>query len=211
LRVQSLYKNVPDKNIPIRIIEKHKYAFIFPCAMVFELKDLKHIRKRSSLTQGELAKLSDVSQSLIAKIEAGRIDPTYSNAQKIFKALESISKQREAKAGCIINRKIVSVKPDEKVKNAIDEMKRHAISQLPVIENDKLVGLVSESIILDSLMNNKGNLVMDVMEEAPPVISIKTGIDVVSNLLRHFPIVVVANNGKLRGVITKSDILKKMY
>ncbi|MAG08236.1 hypothetical protein CMO89_02085 [Candidatus Woesearchaeota archaeon] len=179
--------------------------------MPFELKDIKQIRKRSGLTQGQLAKLAGVSQSLIAKIESNRIDPTYSKTQKIFEALENINKQNQTKAGSIIHRKIVSIAPNENVKKAIKIMKKHSISQMPVIENEKLVGLVSESIILDSLMNKKSDCVKDIMEDAPPVISAKTGINIITDLLRHFPIVVVADNGKLKGVIAKSDLLKQLY
>jgi len=179
--------------------------------MPFELKDIKQIRKRAGLTQTQLANLSGVSQSLITKIESGRIDPTYSKTQKIFEALENINKQNQVKAGSIIHKKIVSVKPDENVKEAIKIMKKHAISQLPVIEGQRLVGLISESIILDSLISGKGELVKDVMEDSPPVVSIKTDINIVSNLLRHFPIVVVADNGKFEGVVTKSDLLKQLY
>jgi len=46
--------------------------------MEFEINEVKDIRKRLGLTQLELAKRANVSQSLIAKIEAGRIDPRYS-------------------------------------------------------------------------------------------------------------------------------------
>ncbi len=53
-----------------------------------ELSEIKHLRKKFGLTQSQLAKLSGVSQSLIAKIEADRIDPTFSKAQKIFEAIK---------------------------------------------------------------------------------------------------------------------------
>ena len=66
--------------------------------MSYELKDIKDIRKKFNLTQSDLAKKADVSQSLIAKIEAGRLDPTYSNAQKIFEALDTLTKKEETKA-----------------------------------------------------------------------------------------------------------------
>ena len=179
--------------------------------MDFELNEIKQIRKRSGLTQSQLAKFAGVSQSLIAKIESERIDPTYSKTVKIFDALEQKKKKNEVKAGSMIHKKIVSVSSDKKIKDVIETMKKHAISQLPVVDGGKLVGLVSESIILDSLMSKKGNTVKDIMEDAPPVVSIKTSIEVVSNLLRHFPIVVVGKSGELKGIITKSDLLKQVY
>ena len=59
----------------------------------YELEEIKKIRKKLELTQTELADRAGVSQSLIAKIEAGRIDPTYSKTKKIFAALSDLEKR----------------------------------------------------------------------------------------------------------------------
>ena len=53
-----------------------------------ELKNLRASRTALSMSQQELAKRAKVSQSMIAKIEAGRLDPTLSNARRIAEALE---------------------------------------------------------------------------------------------------------------------------
>jgi len=56
-----------------------------------QLPDLSRIavmRKRMGLTQTELAEKAGVSQSLIARVEAGTVDPRYSKVEKIFRALE---------------------------------------------------------------------------------------------------------------------------
>jgi Predicted transcriptional regulator with C-terminal CBS domains len=42
-------------------------------------RELERIRKQVGMTQKELAKLSRVSQSLIAKIERGDVDPSFKN------------------------------------------------------------------------------------------------------------------------------------
>jgi len=49
------------------------------------------------------------------------------------------------------------------------------------------------------------------MQESPPIVSKTTSIQVVSSLLKHFPMVAVAEEGKLVGIITKSDLLGKLY
>ena len=51
-----------------------------------DIDEIKKLRSSLGLTQKDLAQRADVSQSLIAKIEAGRIDPTFSKVQKIFLA-----------------------------------------------------------------------------------------------------------------------------
>ena len=179
--------------------------------MTYELEEIKKIRKKIGMTQTELANRSGVSQSLIAKIESGRIDPTYSKAQKIFAALSDLEKKEEIKAGQIMAGKIISVAPADSIKEAIAKMKKSQISQLPVVEDHKLVVMVSESTILEAMLNSKAGHVREVMQEAPPIVSKATSIQVVSNLLRHFPMVVVSEEGNLVGLITKSDLLGKMY
>ena len=65
--------------------------------MKFDLKEIKELRKKYKLTQEELAKKANVSQTLITKIEAGKIDPTYSNAQKILEAIEELKEGKSFK------------------------------------------------------------------------------------------------------------------
>jgi len=179
--------------------------------MTYELDEIKKVRKKLGLTQTELANRANVSQSLIAKIESGRIDPTYTKTKKIFAALADLEKKEEIKAGQIMTAKIVSVAPEDSIKEAISKMKRFQISQLPVVDDHKLIGLVSESTILEAMLNSKVTQVKEVMQESPPIVSKTTSIQVVSNLLRHFPMVIVSKEGKLAGLITKSDLLGKLY
>jgi len=180
--------------------------------MRFEINEIREIRKKFNLTQLELAKKADVSQSLIAKIEAGRLDPTYSKAVKIFRVLNELTHEKEAIASEIMNRKIISVKPEEEIKKAIQIMKKYEISQILVIENQRLIGTISESILLESFLNGKhASRVKEIMQEAPPLVSKSTSIRVISDILRFFPIVAVNDRGKLIGVITKSDLIRKSY
>ena len=179
--------------------------------MVIDIKEIKEIRKKIGLTQGQLAKRADVSQSLIAKIESGRLDPTYSNAIRIFNALKDFGEKQEVKAEQIMSDKMISILPNDSIKDAITKMKKQGFSQLPVIQEHKAIGLISESDILNSLIENKGKAVEDIMEGAPPVVSGETSVSVISTLLKYFQMVLVSKKGKLIGVITKTDLLAKMY
>ena len=99
------------------------------------------------------------------------------------------------------------------VTEAMKKMKANNISQLPVNENTSTIGLISESDIIERIAEGKSPAtlkVKDFMTEAPPIVSKSTSLTAVAELLRHSPLVIVAENGKPKGVITKSDILKKM-
>ena len=179
--------------------------------MPYELEEIKEIRKKFGLTQSELANRAGVSQSLIAKVEAGRLDPTYSKARKIFEAIDTLGKKHELKASEIMTKKIISVKPEDDIKEAIKKMKKEGISQMPVVEEHKSIGVVSESIILEALLKGKVKKIKEIMDDSPPVISKNTTLGVISNLLRFCPLVLVSEEGELKGVITKSDLLGKIY
>ena len=179
--------------------------------MTYELEEIKTIRKKLGITQAELANRANVSQSLIAKIESGRIDPTYTKTKKIFAALSELENKEEIKAEQLMTGRIVGVSSGTSIKEAIVKMKKFQISQLPVIDGSKLVGLVSESTILDALLKSKASQVKEIMQDAPPMVSKTTSIQVVSNLLKHFPLVAVSEHGRLIGLVTKSDLLGKLY
>lgn len=179
--------------------------------MVYELEEVKKIRKKLGITQTELAKRAGVSQSLIAKIEAGRIDPTYTKTKKIFAALSELENKEDIKAEQIMVSRIISIGPNTLIKEAIVKMRKFQISQLPVIDNNKLIGLVSESTILDAVLKSKSTEVREIMQDAPPIVSKTTSIQIISNLLNHYPIVIVSEEGRLMGLITKSDLLGKLY
>ena len=179
--------------------------------MIYELSEIKNLRKKLGLSQSQLASLAGVSQSMIAKVESGRLDPAFSKTIKIFTALQNISHTKELKAKDVMNKKIISLKPGDTVKEAVSKMRKHEISQLPVIEGSGVVGIVSEALLLDAALNDKSaDGVGDLMNDAPPMVSEDATITVVSNLLRYFPVVLVSVRGKLTGLITKADVLGRM-
>ena len=61
------------------------------------------------------------------------------------------------------------------------------------------------------MISKKGKRIDEIMEETPPIVSKKASIKVVSNLLRHYPAVLVSESGKLIGLITKADLLGMLY
>ena len=172
-----------------------------------KLSEIKQIRRALGLTQSELARLSGVSQSLITRIESGRVDPAYSKVEKIFDALEKIKKPGELTAKDIMKKNVSSISSKESVIKAARIMKRYNISQLPVVDKSSIVGLVSERGISHTV-SEKPKLVSEIMEDAPPLVSINTPLDALTHLLDYNYAVLVTDNGKIKGIITRADLLK---
>ena len=178
-----------------------------------DLIDIKKIRKKLGLTQVELAKKAGVSQSLIAKIEAGLLDPGYSKTKYIFDALEQLTQNEELSAEDVMNKKVITAKISDFVMDIIKLMKKHGISQLPVLDEEKPVGLITEHGVLDKIsqgisMNHQK--AQDIMEDCTPIVTPQTKMSVLSHLLRYFPIVLVVQKGKLLGLVSKADVIVRM-
>ncbi len=179
--------------------------------MPYELSNIKQIRKRLGLTQTEFSKEAGVSQSLIAKIEAGKIDPTYSKAQQIFEAIDRISKKKEISAAEIMQTNILTAKPNDSIVEIVHLMRKKAISQVPIIDGKNITGLVTEKELLDKLGQDNVHVLKakDIMIDPPPIVSEDTKLSVLTSLIKHYPILIVAKKGELSGVITKADIISK--
>lgn len=183
------------------------YRFFFFQDVLTDLKEISLLRKKLNWTQQELAVRAGVSQSLVAKIESGKVDPSFTNARKLFQALYKAEQDSDANIGKVMQKRVISASPDTAITRAIEVMKKHDISQLPVVEGGQAVGLVSEGIILEALLDKGRKWVKDIMREPPPVVSQQAHKTVVSQLLKHYPLVLVSHKGRIRGLVTKADLL----
>jgi|WetSurMetagenome_2_1015567.scaffolds.fasta_scaffold184678_2 predicted transcriptional regulator len=177
------------------------------------ISEIKRLRKLNDLTQSELSRLAGVSQSLVAKIESGNIDASYTNIQKIFDCLDALKQKKELKAADVMTRKIYSIAGKASVSEAVRKMRQHEISQIPVVESGKVLGLITETDIIARISGGRNPaelLVMDAAEEAPPTISGKAPLSAVTELLKYAPLVLVLEKGRLKGVITKADVLYRL-
>ena len=183
--------------------------------MLPDLKEIKSRRIGAGLTQSQLAKLSQVSQSLIAKIEAGNTEPSYPKAKRLFDCLEQLHAKHEKQAEEIMTKPVLFVRAEDSLKKAIKELERHGLSQLPVLKEGKQVGSISEKSILAGINSGRGLDIggakaEEAMEEALPTIQANTPESVVRQLLNFSPAILVVKKGRIAGIITKSNLLKQM-
>ncbi len=182
--------------------------------MLPKLDEIEKRRKRLSLSQKELARTVGVSQSMIAKIETGRINPSYIKTKAIFDLLESLEKKRETKVGEIVQGKVVGVQKDDPVSKATRAMNETGYSQLPVFEAGKVVGSITEKTVLNQILAGKDPKelsrisVESIMDEAFPTVDEDAPVTVISALLQYSQAVLVTKKGQIKGIVTKADLLK---
>ncbi|MFA6213856.1 MAG: CBS domain-containing protein [Candidatus Micrarchaeia archaeon] len=168
-------------------------------------------RRRLGITQQQLARMAGVSQSLVAKVEAGSVDAAYSKIKAIMEALQRAQASGEKTAREIMHSGIKSMAPSDTLHAASAAMRKLSISQLPVMEGGRAVGSLTEASILACFSEKKDIAkarVSDVMDEAFPNVLPSTPISAVAALLRHHPAVLVLEKGDVAGIITKADILR---
>jgi len=174
--------------------------------MIVTESALKKLRNKAGLTQRELAKLAGVSQAHIAKIERGRVDPRLSTVNKILQVLTA---GKGKKCGEIMTEKVISTEPEERILKVSKLMIEHAISQVPVMEEGKCIGTVTE----ESIIRNLGSTIAEervrkVMQSPLPSVPEDTDISLISPLLEHQSGLLVIREGDVVGIITRSDLLK---
>jgi len=175
-------------------------------------EDIKKKRKELKLTQSELAKLAGVSQPLVARIEAGNVDPRRSTLEKVVRVLNEIQ-GKKVMAKDIMHSPVVSVLRDDSLNRAMGLMEDRGISQLPVLDNGSPVGSISVDTVSMHILNQETEDIAhmkagDVMEAPFPSIPPTMEVQFVSHLLEAMNAVLVYEYGKVVGILTKHDLMK---
>jgi len=175
-------------------------------------EEIRKLRKEANLTQIELAELANVSQSLIARIEKGGVDPRLSTLKKILNAIYK-SNENKVKAIDYAIKKVITVSHDEKLSKAAKILNKLGISQLIIIDDqDKIIGSVREKSITRKLLEQGEEIlqqkIIDQLDESLPEISAEASLDEVKSLVIENDAVVLVSKGKLKGILTKADIIK---
>uniref|UniRef100_A0A7J2TL98 CBS domain-containing protein n=1 Tax=Archaeoglobus fulgidus TaxID=2234 RepID=A0A7J2TL98_ARCFL len=174
---------------------------------MIEPKEIRERRKKLKITQKELAERVGVSQSLIAKLEAGAIDPKLSLIKKILRVFEELESKKKAED--VMTSPVIVADIEDPISKVAKIMIEKGISQMPVVEKGTIVGSVSEKGIFKAFYEGKRELkVRDILEAPLPEISSKAEISDISKLLLDNPAVVVTEKGKILGIITKHDLMR---
>jgi cystathionine beta-synthase len=111
---------------------------------------------------------------------------------------------------------LITVSAHDKVRQAVDRLQEHGISQAPVVrmetsEVTSFVGSIRDRELLERIFRDPDALQADVatvMGPPIPMVEIDEPIDVAFGELQTAPAVLVAKQGQALGVLTRSDLLE---
>lgn len=126
----------------------------------------------------------------------------------------------------VMSTPVVTVRPEESVKDALRLLDLHGVTALPVICREELVGVVSEADVIcdgvprdlvhhvgvlpEDVEQSTSRLVTDVMNHHPVYVRPDTDLSVATRLLNETTIKslpVVAGDGAVVGMVSRRDIV----
>ena len=105
---------------------------------------------------------------------------------------------------------LLSIPLATSIQDAVGLMREYAISQIPIIESDSVVGSISEERILDILIADppaRNKPVAEYMEEPFPVLPEDASINIVAEHMKANTTAVLVRMAKGFDIITKSDLI----
>jgi len=113
------------------------------------------------------------------------------------------------------NPSLISAQAESKLRDVFDLMKENDISQMVVNSNGQIVGSVTESDILSSLLENSENidnvLVKDVMHEPFPIVDESLSVkELTKYISKKIPAVLVMDATGQKHILTQYDIIQHL-
>lgn len=110
------------------------------------------------------------------------------------------------------NQEVVTLDCEKTIIEAINIMKTLSISQLPVTQQGMVIGKITESNVLESLLENpslKSSPVKEIMTASLPFVDLNTSIDKISSMINKdvSAVLVEDEQGKIE-IITQYDIIE---
>ena len=119
--------------------------------------------------------------------------------------LGTVGELLRAKSGTL-----VTASRREAVSDVIGKMKEYDVSQLPVLDDGKLVGMIAEVDLLNALLEGShrpADPIEPIVDPAPPVVEPETSVDALARIFPSANAAVVVDHGAVVGIVTKIDVI----
>lgn len=142
-------------------------------AEAFELMRNKKIRRVPVVKNGKLV-------GIISERQLLEVSPSPATSLSVFEINYLLSK---TKIESIMTKKVITVSPDNLLEEAALKMRENHIGGLPVVDDGKVVGIITETDIFDSFLEilgrkdvNSSRIAIEIDEDKPGILAQVAGI-----------------------------------
>lgn len=170
------------------------------------MRELREKREGLGLTQRSVAEDAGISPSMLNRMEKRYTDANYRTVYEVWRVINEAQREKQTTAKDLMNRNLIYAHPEETHQTVADRMLENNISQLPVEEDGKIVGHVSEK----TLAGNKNHTmtVGELMEDPLITVPSTTSRDVLRSILFDGnPAVIVTEGSDSVGIVTTADLI----
>lgn len=112
------------------------------------------------------------------------------------------------------NQQLITVSPHQSVSEAIELMKKYDVENIPVMENGKNIGAISEGGLFDKILNNPGiksQSIESVIEKPYPEVPFDSSVEKLSALItKENGAVLSRDDSGTYHIVTKYDIIQSL-
>src|SRR5262249_17197541 len=105
---------------------------------------------------------------------------------------------------------VITAERSSKIRDMIRLMTEDGVSQVPVTDGGRLVGIVSETDLMRHLLHNQGNPedpIDALVESNFAAVEPGTSIDMITEILGQGKVVIVLDGTQISGIVTKIDLI----
>jgi cystathionine beta-synthase len=111
-------------------------------------------------------------------------------------------------------RNVISLDLNDKLGRATELFKEHGISQMPVLDHDKLAGILTESDLLHHLVSGRGTketIVAEVMERKVSTVALHASSSELPRIFERGEVAIVVDDQRsVIGILTKMDLIEML-
>lgn len=183
------------------------------------IKQIKAFMRETGFSEQRLADETGLSQPVISRILMGERELRYEEAKKIVDCLtsklSSIPPNMRASDVATKGENLMKVHVEENLSDVAKMMFEKGYSQAPVYENEMIKGIITEKSFIELLLTPEKDLrklkVKDAPIEDAPRYSPETPLQNIAKALLDYYSILIEEDGRVKGIITRADLLKLFF
>ena len=175
---------------------------------------------------GDKEEKDQLSAAWLNQVEREKIpNPSYFKIKQIFDFLECEENKNQITAEelCVPHKKYKKISKSKttmefcklgtNILDVYNIMKKYGISQMPVLENGYCLGMITSKTVFDLVFGSKLAKIYvheKILEHNYNTVNVKTPLNSIRRILRHFDYALVEKEGIIHGILVKDDIIDEL-